>query len=130
MGWRRPVSAAAISAGLVVLQLRDPHVAGSWPQCPVLAATGWFCPGCGAMRTLGHLSRGDVAGAVADNVVVVAALVAALLSTLWWWRRGRSRQPWSRSAAFGAPGAALGWLVVVAAFTVLRNTAVPWLAPG
>jgi uncharacterized BrkB/YihY/UPF0761 family membrane protein len=83
------------------------------------------------MRAVWHLSRGDVAGAVADNVVVVAALVVVAVSTWWWWRRGRERrQPWSRSAAIGAPGAALGWLGVLAAFTVLRNTAVPWLAPG
>ncbi len=56
-----------------------------------------FCPGCGTVRALAHLLRGDLVGALKCNVncLVIAPLIAGLAAWQFWaavrdWIRVRS----------------------------------------
>ena len=127
---RPPVAlAAGVLAASVLLHLRDPHRGGSWGYCPWLMLTGTYCPGCGGLRAVNDLTRGDVASAASSNLLLVGLLPA--LAGLWlrsvsdrW--RGVVRAPVGsrRQLVLGA-----GFLLLALGFAVLRNTALPWLAP-
>lgn len=66
---------AALSAcGIAVLYVYDPRVPGNYPICPFFALTGCYCPGCGTLRALHGLLRGDVASALGYNPLTVLAL--------------------------------------------------------
>ncbi|MFF2656610.1 DUF2752 domain-containing protein [Kitasatospora sp. NPDC058032] len=115
-----PLSAAAavaIPTGYVATV--DPNVPGHYPDCPFLAATGWWCPGCGGLRCVHALTHGDLSGALHDNAVAV--LLFAVLGVLW------VRWLWAALRALPGPGLALGarrWVLVgllVLVFTVVRN---------
>jgi hypothetical protein len=117
-----------LAAATLALHLRDPHDSGSWGHCPS-AALGFWCPGCGGLRAVNDLTRGQVGAALSSNLVVTLLVpVAAALLALWAldrWRGVQRHVPWSRLQ----PGvyALVGALVV---FAVLRNTAAgAWLAP-
>src|SRR6185503_10244088 len=102
------------------LHLRDPHRPGSWGFCPWLLLTGTQCPGCGGLRAVNDLTRGDIAAAASSNLLVVSAIpVVALLWARWlldsW--RGATRRVSTRRA--------LTWSAVLVAaaiaFAVVRN---------
>ena len=38
----------------------DPNQPGHYPTDPFLAITGLYCPGCGTLRALHALARGDL----------------------------------------------------------------------
>jgi hypothetical protein len=97
----------------------DPNRPGHYPVCPFLALTGWWCPGCGGLRAVHALTRGDLGTALHDNVLVVALCgFTAGYWTFWALRasRGRPRpafrlgRPWAVAAA-----------VLVLLFTLVRN---------
>ena len=62
------------AAGVALLYAFDPRNPGLFPPCPFLGLTGCYCPGCGTLRALHVLLRGDVAGALGYNVVTVLSL--------------------------------------------------------
>lgn len=117
---------ALVGAGYVANV--DPSVAGHYPGCPFLAVTGWYCPGCGALRAVHALGHGDLLTALARNPFTV--VVAGYLAISWalWLQRtatGRARRwvarPWVLYGVFG----------IILLFWVLRN--VPgwtWLSPA
>jgi hypothetical protein len=113
----------------VLLHVRDPHRGGSWGYCPWLFLTGTYCPGCGGLRAVNDLTRGDVAGAASSNLLFVASL--PLLALVW----GRTTlDRWQGRVRVVGPHVhlrlALAVLLVAVAFAVLRNTAAgAWLAP-
>lgn len=110
--------AVAAAAAVAVLATVDPNEPGHYPTCPVLALTGRFCPGCGSLRAVHALARGDVAAAVGLNLLTVLAVVPLAVVWVQWVRRswrGRSRTSVAPAAVLWAS------LVVVAFFTVLRN---------
>ena len=78
--WTRGDRAAWLSlvvltaAGLSAVYLVDPRVAGNYPPCPFLYLTGCYCPGCGTLRALHVLLRGDVTGAIGYNILTVVSL--------------------------------------------------------
>jgi hypothetical protein len=121
------VAVAALAATGYVAVV-DPNVAGHYPTCPFLAITGWYCPGCGALRAVHALAHGDLSTALARNPFAVVA--AGYLAVAWalWLRRtatGRPRRwlapPWVLYSVLGA----------ILMFWVLRN--VPgwtWLSPA
>ncbi|MDQ3615934.1 MAG: DUF2752 domain-containing protein [Actinomycetota bacterium] len=131
--WRR-VKAPTLLAGAVLgtsmlLHFRDPHESGSWGFCPWLLLTGTSCPGCGTLRAVNDLTRGDVASAASSNLLFVGAVP---LLIFWWGRwftdrwNGVRRQVSTRRALTCAGVA----LVVAIGFAVLRNTPWgAWLAP-
>ncbi|OZC68785.1 hypothetical protein CH306_11870 [Rhodococcus sp. 15-725-2-2b] len=113
--------AAAAVGGAVLLHVRDPRTSTYLP-CPFHALTGLWCPGCGATRALGDLTRGDIAAAASSNVVAVMCVVVAV--GLWGlWLRARWMQ-----IPLTLPGpnrlAAAVMLALLTVFTVVRNT--PW----
>jgi hypothetical protein len=121
--------AAAGLAAAATLYAVDPNEPGHYPTCPWLATTGWYCPGCGALRGLHDLLHGDVTGALARNPMMVLAVPYLLVAWLAWALRATGR-PIPRSTSL--PSWTL-WLLlgVVVAFGVLRN--VPgwgWLSPA
>lgn len=73
---RRALAAAtlvALGALGAFLAGHDPATPGTYPPCPVRAATGLLCPGCGTLRALHALLHGDVAAAWAANPLTVLA---------------------------------------------------------
>ncbi|VXC00441.1 DUF2752 domain-containing protein [Aeromicrobium sp. 9AM] len=134
----RRVSAATLrapalvgAAGLgeaVLLHLHDPHDSGSYGYCPFLQLTGKPCPGCGGLRAVNDLTRGDFIGAASSNVLAVA-LVAGLAVAwlLWFARRLRGKVDGMVTLSTNMGFVLIGVLVV---FGILRNTPWgSWLAP-
>jgi hypothetical protein len=131
--WRRvqaPVLlAAAVLGASVLLHLRDPHRDGSWGYCPWLLLTGTYCPGCGGLRAVNDLTRGDLAGAASSNLLFVGSLPA--LFFVWtrsvadrW--RGVVRSISTERALLYAGV----FLALTAVFWVVRNLPfAAWLAP-
>ncbi|QII04759.1 DUF2752 domain-containing protein [Rhodococcoides fascians A25f] len=113
--------AAAAVGGAVLLHVRDPRTSSYLP-CPFHALTGLWCPGCGATRALGDLTRGDIAAAASSNVVAVVLAVVAV--GVWAaWLRARWAQTPLTSPRPNRP-TVLVLAAVLTAFTVVRNT--PW----
>lgn len=94
-----------------------------YPRCSFHAMTGWWCPGCGGLRSVHELLHGHGLAAVRCNALFV---VGAPAWVVWvWWRRRTGREVLSPR---------LFWILfgVVVAFGILRNLpGVPfsWLAP-
>ncbi len=127
---RPPIVVGGVVLGLsVALHFRDPHESGSWGFCPWLVLTGTYCPGCGGLRAVNDLTRGDLAAAISSNALFVSSI--PVLAWLWLrsvsqrWRdvrRPLPRQPVAVAATVG--------VVLVVAFWVLRNLSfAAWLAP-
>jgi Protein of unknown function (DUF2752) len=112
--------AGGVLVASVALHLRDPHQSGSWGFCPWLVTTGTHCPGCGGLRAVNDLTRGDLAAAASSNLLLVSSIPVLVL--LW----GRSfAQRWQGAhrplpqPAAGVAAAVAVALVVV--FWVARN---------
>ncbi|KRC66799.1 hypothetical protein ASE12_01120 [Aeromicrobium sp. Root236] len=121
------VGAAGLGAA-VLLHFHDPHDSGSYGYCPFLTLTGKPCPGCGGLRAVNDLTRGDLVGAISSNVLAVALVAAlAVAWVLWVARRLRGRVDSMITLSLPA-GFAL--MAVVAVFGIVRNTPWgSWLAP-
>jgi len=130
----RRVSAPLLLAGgllgvSVLLHLRDPHRSGSWGYCPWLFLTGTYCPGCGGLRAVNDLTRGDLAGAASSNLLFVSSL--PVLGLVW---ARATVDRWRGVRRAGRPAVQLAWglgvLALALVFAVVRNTpAGAWLAP-
>lgn len=112
--------AGGLLAASVALHLRDPHESGSWGFCPWLLLTGTYCPGCGGLRAVNDLSRGDLAAAVSSNLLFVGTI--PLVALLW----ARSvAQRWRGVRRPLPPGvvstAAFVGIVLIMVFWVVRN---------
>jgi hypothetical protein len=120
---------AAGLAAAALLRLRDPHVSGSYGFCPFQALAGVPCPGCGGLRAVNDLTRGEVVAAVSSNALAVALVgTLAVLWGVWLVRRARGQH----DAAFARVGLrpAVRVLVLVAVFGIVRTTPWgSWLAP-
>lgn len=131
--WRSLVLPAAVAGGLaaatVALHVRDPHVQGSWGECPTQALFGFYCPGCGGLRAVNDLTNLQVLDAASSNLLFVASipLIAYVFArwTLGRWT-GRSWDPAQRTSR----SVAIALAATSVAFVVLRNTTMgSWLAP-
>ncbi|MBC7631005.1 DUF2752 domain-containing protein [Aeromicrobium sp.] len=126
---RDPVLVGMVGLGaFTLLHLHDPHGSGSYGYCPFLVLTGKPCPGCGGLRAVNDLTRGDVVGAVSSNVLAVALVgVLAVAWVLWVARRMRGRR--GRMIVL-TPTTGVVVVIVMVLFGVLRNTPWgAWLAP-
>lgn len=106
-----------------LLHVRDPHESGSWGYCPSYFLTGVECPGCGGLRAVNLLTRGDVVGAVSSNALAVGLVgLLAVMWVVWFVRRARG----DADARMLRLGQVTAWVVlgVVVAFWVFRLT--PW----
>jgi len=125
--WRVPVAAAVLAVGAATaLLVRDPHVPGSWGECPVHAATGLYCPGCGALRACNDLLSGHVGAAIGSNVLVPLAL-----GWLAWWWLARVGAAAGRRVPAEPSGQVftVALVVLITVFTVARNLPGSPLAP-
>jgi hypothetical protein len=121
--------AGAVLGASVVLHLRDPHQSGSYLFCPWLVLTGTYCPGCGGLRAVNDLTRGDLAAAVSSNFLLVGAIPLLLFMWSRWfldrWRGARrvvdQRRGVLWATAFG---------LVSLLYWVVRNLpGLEWLTP-
>jgi hypothetical protein len=88
------VAAAAASTVLTVLTRFDPRTTALFPRCPLYAATGLFCPGCGITRALHELLHGNISGAIACNPLLIVTPFGVAMMFKWrsWFYRPSS--PW------------------------------------
>ncbi len=131
--WRGALPVLAVTtAGLAAaatLFAVDPNEPGHYPTCPFLATTGWYCPGCGALRGIHDLLHGDLAGAIARNPMTVIAVPYLVLAWITWVLRTTGR-PAPRSTSL-PPWTIWLLLGLVIAFGVLRNLpGWDWLSPA
>jgi hypothetical protein len=121
-GWRIFWAAAAfltMIAGALVLRVFDPETAGFYPVCAFHRLTGLQCPGCGTLRALHQLTRGNIAAAWRFNALIVTLLPMGL----WLGLREAARWTlgWRWPGIIARP--IVGWLVLVATvgFGIARN---------
>ena len=120
-------TAAGLAAGAALFAV-DPNEPGHYPTCPFLATTGWYCPGCGALRGIHDLLHGDIAGALARNPMTVIAVPYLILAWFTWVLRTTGR-PAPRSTSL-PPWTIWLLLGAVVTFGVLRNLpGWDWLSP-
>jgi hypothetical protein len=124
-----PLLTGAIVAGaLGYLAAVDPNEPGHYPLCPTKSLFGIDCPGCGCLRGLHALTRGDVAGAADHNLLLLLAVPFALvLWVRWVLRAWRGVSPAVSMRTFRLRNRAMIIvLVAILAFGVVRNF-VPYL---
>lgn len=130
LGLRAPVLLGAAGLGAAaLLRFRDPHDSGTYGFCPFESLTGLPCPGCGGLRAVNDLTRGDLVAAVSSNVLAVVLVVTlGVLWVVWLVRRARGQHQ-ARFAQLSTRAALLA-IPVFIVFGVLRNTPWgSWLAP-
>lgn len=114
------VLAGGVLVASVALHVRDPHQQGAWGFCPWLLLTGTYCPGCGGLRAVNDLTRGDVGGALSSNALFVVSLPALALM----WARSVQQRWRGRLTPMGSRWIALWSTVALSAilvFWVVRN---------
>lgn len=123
---------AAVVGGTAAVLWFDPFADHGAIGCPFNQMTGLLCPGCGTTRAWWLLAHGDLGGAVQHNLLFLPAVLwlAANWFATSWPQRSSSLPPWVRSSTLIPPRALHGIVVLLVAFTVLRNLpAFDWLAP-
>lgn len=109
-----PVTPAAacgilVLACLLILLYRfNPLTSNLFPPCPFHYLTGLHCPGCGSLRAVHRILRGDVSGALSMNPLLVISLPIfpiAIFRRSWLYAR------WLPLTLF----------IVILLFAVLRN---------
>lgn len=110
--------AGLAAAGTVLVAVVDPDQPGHYPLCPFRALTGLACPGCGGLRAVHALTRGDLPAALGHNALLVLLLPAVVAVWAAAVRRAVKHLP-----ALPRPGPLLVLLATVAvlSFTVARN---------
>lgn len=104
--------------GLALLFLFDPARHAFYPVCLFKKLTGYDCPGCGGLRAMHHLLRGEVWHAFQLNAMAVVTLP---LLGLW------AIRSWARSSRDGngerTPTVFWLWLaaLLIVLFGVVRN---------
>ncbi|MDR3107474.1 MAG: DUF2752 domain-containing protein [Bifidobacteriaceae bacterium] len=106
-------------AALTLLFAVDPNEPGHYPPCPLFAATGTYCPGCGTLRALHALLHFDVASAAHTNPAILVALPYLGTAFGLWVSRCLTGRPIRKRLA---PAWALRVLVAaILAYWILRN---------
>ncbi len=93
----------------MLLFFKNPSSSAIFPPCPTSFFTGYYCPGCGTLRALHALTHGDIAGAFSQNALMVCFIPVLPLMVLF-------------PEKFTHPAVPLAVLLLIVAFTVLRNT--------
>lgn len=122
--------ATLISMALAFLFLFDPASFIFYPPCPFHEITGFYCPGCGSLRSLHQLLHGHPLEALNLNPLMVLSLpfigyilISCHLDSL------RLRKP---SSLVSSPRPVWLLLGIILIFWILRNIPLypfSWLAP-
>jgi len=110
---------SAITGGAFIVGYFNPVTAGFFPVCPLFAATGLNCPGCGLTRGFHALFHGDVLGALHFNAllpVYIVIFVYLFVSMISIAARGRGL-----SFNIFRPNLVWSFLVIAIVFGVVRN---------
>lgn len=120
---------SAIFAGIVLLVVIfgagtmvyffDPSTHSFFPACMFHAATGLYCPGCGATRALYALLHGNFLLALKDNALFMATLAVLAVWSVRFLLRKLKSQPTTLNLS---PKFLWGVLVAAMVFAVLRNS--------
>ena len=108
----------------------DPVRHSFYPACLFHKLTGLNCPGCGGLRALHHLTRGNFLTAFQSNPLFIGLLPFLLFIALRWVRRGR--EAFDPNPVFFRPAVLWSLLAMTLLFTVLRNLPGPafaWMSP-
>ena len=111
---------ALFTIGAFFLRFFDPAKINILPACPLLATTGFACPGCGMTRGMHALSQGDFITALDFNALIPLFVLAsayfgiAMFSIML---RGQGL-PYRKIVH---PGTLAAILFLMIAFGVLRN---------
>ena len=109
----------AAVASLTLLFFFDPAQYSFYPFCPFHKLTGLSCPGCGSLRAVHQLTRGNLAAAFRLNQL----LVLPLPFLAWALTRQIVRGLVNKTLPPVSIRSSWGWLSlgITVAFTVLRN---------
>ena len=120
------IGGALLLAGFALVFAFNPTQTHLFPPCPLYAATGLYCPGCGSTRAVHQLVHGHVAAAFGYNPLLVVSLPLLAYAVLRQFVRvlppRRPLPVWTVWAIFA----------VFVTFGVVRNLpcgAVRWMAP-
>jgi len=107
---------AGVTAWVLV---RNPLQTTVFPPCPFRAATGLWCPGCGATRASYLLLHGDIRGALHFNAVWVVLAPFALYQAIAFAGEAYGVR-WLRRIPLTQP-VIVGLVGSLVAFSVVRN---------
>lgn len=113
------VGVLAIAGGSVVVAFFDPAKVSIFPFCPLLALTGFACPGCGLTRGFHALFHGRLIEALDFNLLIPVWAVIfgyVCISLLLIAVRGKGLRMWMTTPAF-----LWSFMIVLLTFGMLRN---------
>ena len=116
-----PAGVLVFAVGLVgYIAAKDPNEAGHYPSCPFLVITGFYCPGCGSLRTIHALAHLDIGTALSLNILTVFVMIPIAVFHYVRWTAERYL---GRSVRKRMVHPALIWTVLgtLLAFWFLRN---------
>jgi hypothetical protein len=111
--------AAGAGAVFAFVGAVDPNQPGHYPTCPFLWITGFYCPGCGTLRTIHALAHLDPVAALGLNPLAVAMIPFLL----FWWGRWVLRAWQGRPSSITLAHPAWLWTFIglVMVYWVVRN---------
>ncbi len=109
----------AATAATAYVAFVDPNEPGHYPTCPFLALTGYYCAGCGALRTVHALAHGQLGAAIGYNALLVTVILP-MFAWLWlrWTERLLRRKP---PAPLASPALVWGLTALILVFWGARN---------
>jgi hypothetical protein len=116
-----------IAAWLLVVGLSDPAAYPGWYRCPLDAATGLLCPGCGSTRATHALLNAQPLMSLRNNPLVILLGLPALAVLL----RSAALRIMGRSPALDRLPGWTGYavLAIVLSFWLVRNIPLDALEP-
>jgi hypothetical protein len=122
--------AAMIAPALALLFLFDPASSIIYPPCPFHEITGYYCPGCGSLRSLHQLLHAHPLKALSLNPLMILSL--PFLSYILISDYLGSIQTLKSSQLFSSPRSVWILLGIILVFWIIRNIPLypfSWLAP-
>jgi hypothetical protein len=111
-----------VALAAVVLRAFNPATTWFYPPCPFRALTGYLCPGCGTLRAIHEVLRGNFFAALKLNPVMMLLLPFVGYSAASW--AGENTFGRALPAVFIRPVYIWALLAVIVAFWIVRN--IPW----